>query len=488
MQLNNLKKGITFDDVLLIPNKSDILPSDVATKTRFSKSIELNIPLCSAAMDTVTTAPLAIAIAQEGGIGIIHKNLSIHEQALEVEKVKRSENGIIYDPVILDSSSAVKIAVDLMQQHQISGVPIVDDGELVGILTNRDLRFEKELSRPISEIMTSKNLVTAPIGTTLEDAKVTMQKHKIEKLLIVDNNNKLSGLITIKDIMKVIKYPHASKDEKGRLRVGAAIGVNEIDKERATTLVKANVDALVVDTAHGHSRGVIEMVKYLKATYTIDIIAGNIATGTAAQELIDAGVDALKVGIGPGSICTTRIISGVGVPQITAINDVALIAEKYKVPVIADGGIKQSGDIPKAIAAGASSVMIGSLFSGTTESPGEVIFFHGRSFKKYRGMGSLGAMVVGSKDRYFQSKINSTKKLVPEGVEGKVPYKGDLAPFIYQLVGGLRASMGYTGSENIEQLRKDASFIKISSSGLKESHPHDISITDESPNYWREEL
>jgi len=487
MNIENLRNGITFDDVLLIPNKSNILPGDVETKTRFSKNIELNIPLCSAAMDTVTTAPLAIAIAQEGGIGIIHKNLSIHEQALEVEKVKRSENGIIYDPVILDSSSSVEIAVNLMQQHQISGVPIVDAGELVGILTNRDLRFERDLSRPVSEIMTSKNLVTAPIGTTLEDAKVTMQKHKIEKLLIVDSNNKLSGLITIKDIMKVIKFPHASKDDKGRLRVGAAIGVNEVDKERAETLVKANVDAIVVDTAHGHSKGVIEMVKYLKANYSIDIIAGNIATGSAAQELIDAGVDALKVGIGPGSICTTRIVSGVGVPQITAINDVALVAEKYNVPVIGDGGIKQSGDIPKAIAAGASTVMIGSLFSGTTESPGEVIFSHGRSFKKYRGMGSLGAMVVGSKDRYFQSKISSTKKLVPEGVEGKVPYKGNLAPFIYQLVGGLRAAMGYTGSENIEQLRKEASFIKISSSGLKESHPHDISITDESPNYWRED-
>lgn len=479
--------GVTFDDVLLVPQESNILPAQVETSTRLSRNIELHIPIVSAAMDTVTTAPLAIALAQEGGIGIIHKNLSIEKQALEVEKVKRSENGVINDPVTLSSNTLVKDAVETMKQHQISGVPIVDQGELVGILTNRDLRFEMDVNRPVSEIMTSRGLVTAPVGTTLDQAKVIMQKHKIEKLLIVDDPGKLAGLITIKDIVKLMQFPNACKDNKGRLRVGAAVGVSDSEKERAAALIEANVDTLVVDTAHGHSAGVLSMVRFLKSRYPVDIIAGNIATTEAAAALIDAGVDAIKVGIGPGSICTTRIIAGVGVPQITAIQNAAKVAHKAGVPIIADGGVKYSGDIAKAIAAGADSVMIGSLFSGTTESPGEIIFFKGRSFKAYRGMGSLGAMVRGSRDRYFQGSVKQSDKLVPEGIEGRVPYKGDLSSFVYQLVGGLRAAMGYTGAGDIPSLQKHARFIRITAAGLKESHPHDIAITRESPNYWLED-
>jgi len=484
MKLKTMKTGITFDDILLVPARSDILPVAVSTETLFSKNIPLNIPICSAAMDTVTTAPLAIALAQEGGIGVIHKNLTVENQALEVEKVKRSENGIITDPVTLSSDTLVKNAVRVMDQYHISGVPIVDQGSLTGILTNRDLRFEKDLNRPIREIMSYENLITAPLGTTLDQAKDIMQKHKIEKLLITDGDGNLAGLITIKDIMKQSRFPDACKDSRGRLRVAAAIGVTEKDKERAAALIQSNVDALVVDTAHGHSSSVIEMVRYLKRTYSIDIVAGNIATAEAAEALIDAGSDAIKVGIGPGSICTTRIVAGVGVPQISAICDAVSVAEKAGIPVIADGGVKYSGDIAKAIAAGASSVMLGSLFSGTTESPGEIIFYKGRSFKSYRGMGSLGAMVKGSRERYFQGKIETKNKLVPEGIEGRVPYKGDIAPFIYQLIGGLRAAMGYTGSQNIERLRKHAELIRITSAGLRESHPHDVTITRESPNYW----
>lgn len=488
MKLENIKTGITFDDVLLVPRESDILPTDVSTRTRFSRNIFLNIPLCSAAMDTVTTAPLAIALAQEGGIGVIHKNMDPRAQALEVEKVKRSENGVINDPVTLTSDTLVRDAVAIMEKNQISGVPIVDDGRLSGILTNRDLRFEKDYSRPVREIMTAGNLITAPQGTTLEQAKDIMQKHKIEKLLITDDAGTLAGLITIKDIMKNSRFPNACKDEKGRLRVAAAVGVTDSEKERAAALVEANVDALVVDTAHGHSRGVIRMVEYLKSRYAIDIIAGNIATTEAAEALIKAGVDAVKVGIGPGSICTTRIVAGVGVPQVSAICAAVAAAARHDIPVIADGGIKYSGDIAKALAAGASTVMIGSLFSGTTESPGEIFFYKGRSFKAYRGMGSMGAMVEGSKDRYFQGNITVSNKLVPEGIEGRVPYKGDIAPFIYQLVGGLRAAMGYTGSPDIETMRREATFIRITAAGLKESHPHDVTITQESPNYWIEEF
>ena len=486
MKLEKMKTGITFDDVLLVPAQSDILPATVKTGTLFTRNIPLNIPICSAAMDTVTTAKLAIALAQEGGIGVIHKNLSIEDQALEVEKVKRSENGIITDPVTLSPDTLVRDAVAVMEQYHISGVPIVDNDNLSGILTNRDLRFEKDLNRPVREIMTKDNLVTAPAGTTLDQAKDIMQKHKIEKLLITDKDGNLAGLITIKDIMKQTRFPNACKDSRGRLRVAAAVGVTDKEKARAAALIESNVDALVVDTAHGHHSGVAEMVRFLKKTYSVDIVAGNIATAAAAKQLIDAGADALKVGIGPGSICTTRIVAGVGVPQITAICDAVSVADRAGIPVIADGGIKYSGDIAKALAAGASSVMLGSLFSGTTESPGELIFYKGRSFKTYRGMGSLGAMVKGSKDRYFQGDTRGKDKLVPEGIEGRVPYKGDLSPFIYQLIGGLKAAMGYTGSADINALRKNAEFIKITSAGLRESHPHDVTITQESPNYWIE--
>ncbi len=475
------KEGLTFDDVLLIPAKSAILPRDVDVSTYLTKKIKLNIPLMSAGMDTVTDSLMAIAMAREGGIGIIHKNMSIEQQALEVDKVKRSEHGVITDPIFLHPSDLVQEALNLMERYRISGVPITVDGKLVGILTNRDLRFEKDYQRTIDEVMTKTNLVTAPVGTTLEHAKEILSNHKIEKLPIVDDNGYLKGLITIKDIEKARQYPNSAKDERGRLRVGAAVGVTVDTMERAEALIKAGVDVIVVDTAHGHSVGVIECIKTLRLHFPhMQLIAGNIATAAATRDLIEAGADAIKVGIGPGSICTTRVVAGIGVPQITAILDCAEEASKSGIPVIADGGIKFSGDIVKALAAGAQVVMIGSLFAGTEESPGEIEIYQGRSFKVYRGMGSIGAMKEGSRDRYFQEK---NQKLVPEGIEGRVPYKGPLSETAYQMVGGLRAGMGYCGSENLEALRTQTKFIRMTAAGLRESHPHDITITKESPNY-----
>nr|WP_176720502.1 IMP dehydrogenase [Desulfuribacillus stibiiarsenatis] len=476
------KEGLTFDDVLLIPAKSEILPRDVSVTTNLTKKIKLNIPLMSAGMDTVTTSKLAIAIAREGGIGIVHKNMSVEQQAEEVDRVKRSESGIITNPIYLQRHNFVYEAEELMSKYRISGIPIVDDEvKLVGIITNRDLRFVKNYNRPIDEVMTKEVLVTAPVGTTLGQAQDILQEHKIEKLPLVDENNKLKGLITIKDIEKARQYPHAAKDESGRLLVGAAVGVSKDLEERVEALVKAHVDCIVIDTAHGHSRGVIETVSRIRGMYPdLNIIAGNVATGAATRELIVAGADAIKVGIGPGSICTTRVIAGIGVPQITAVYDCAKVAKEYGVPIIADGGIKYSGDITKAIAAGANVVMMGSLFAGTDESPGETIIYQGRSYKVYRGMGSIGAMKEGSKDRYFQE---NEQKLVPEGIEGRVPYKGPLADTIYQLVGGLRAGMGYCGTPTIEKLHTDGKFIRITNAGLIESHPHDIHITKEAPNY-----
>lgn len=477
-----LKEGLTFDDVLLIPAKSEILPKETDVSTMLTKKIRLNIPLMSAGMDTVTEARLAIAIAREGGIGIIHKNMSIEAQAMEVDKVKRSEHGVIVDPFYLSPDHIISDAMELMERYRISGVPIVDEkGKLVGILTNRDLRFETDMSRPIREVMTKDNLVTAPVGTDLEEAENILKKYKIEKLPLVDEQGYLKGLITIKDIEKAIQYPNSAKDKSGRLLVGAAVGITQDMMERVAALVDANVDVIVVDTAHGHSKGVLDAVKKIKINYPdIQVIAGNVATADATRDLIEAGADAIKVGIGPGSICTTRVVTGVGVPQITAIYDCAKEADKYGVPVIADGGVKYSGDITKAIAAGARVVMIGSLFAGTEESPGEKEIYQGRSFKVYRGMGSLASMASGSKDRYFQE---DAKKLVPEGVEGRVPYKGPLADTIYQLVGGLRSGMGYCGTPTIEDLRKNGQFIRVTSAGLRESHPHDVQITKEAPNY-----
>jgi len=477
-----LKEGLTFDDVLLIPAKSEILPKETDVSTMLTKKIKLNIPIMSAGMDTVTEARLAIAIAREGGIGIIHKNMSIEAQAMEVDKVKRSEHGVIVDPFHLSPDHVISDAMELMERYRISGVPIVDErGKLVGILTNRDLRFETDMSRPIHEVMTKENLITAPVGTDLEEAENILKRHKIEKLPLVDDNGYLKGLITIKDIEKAIQFPNSAKDRSGRLLVGAAVGVTHDMMDRVKALVDAKVDVIVVDTAHGHSKGVIEAVKKIKINYPdIQVIAGNVATADATRELIEAGADAIKVGIGPGSICTTRVVTGVGVPQITAIYDCAQEADKHGIPVIADGGIKYSGDITKAIAAGARVVMIGSLFAGTEESPGEKEIYQGRSFKVYRGMGSLAAMASGSKDRYFQE---DAKKLVPEGVEGRVPYKGPLADTIFQLVGGLRSGMGYCGTPTIEDLRKNGQFIKVTAAGLRESHPHDVQITKEAPNY-----
>ncbi|AVX30994.1 inosine-5'-monophosphate dehydrogenase [Carboxydocella thermautotrophica] len=476
-----LKEGLTFDDVLLIPAKSEVLPRDVDTSTYLTKNIKLNIPLMSAGMDTVTEARLAIAIAREGGIGVIHKNMSIERQALEVDRVKRSEHGVITDPIYLSPQHPIRDALELMERYRISGVPITLQGKLVGILTNRDLRFVKDYTLPIEDVMTKENLVTAPIGTTLEEAKEILQKHKVEKLPIVDENFMLKGLITIKDIEKARQYPNAAKDQRGRLLVAAAVGVAKDTDERVEALVAAKVDAIVVDTAHGHSRGVIETVKRIRQKYPeLNIIAGNVATAEATRDLIEAGADAIKVGIGPGSICTTRVVAGIGVPQITAIYDCAREAAKYNIPIIADGGIKYSGDITKAIAAGADVVMIGSLFAGTEESPGEMEIYQGRSFKVYRGMGSIGAMKDGSKDRYFQE---NEQKLVPEGIEGRVPYKGPLAETVYQLIGGLRAGMGYCGVRNIQELKTKTKFIRITSAGLRESHPHDVIITKEAPNY-----
>jgi len=474
-------EGITFDDVLLIPAESNLVPSQAQTGTQLTNNISINIPIVSAAMDTVTEAALAIALAQEGGIGIIHKNLSVADQKREVSKVKRSEHGVILDPVTLTPAEPVRRAQELMNEQNVSGIPIVEGKKLVGILTRRDLKFLKDYDVEISSVMTKDNLIKGPADTKLEEAKEILQKHKVEKLLLVNGNGELAGLITMRDIDRVLQYPIAAKDQRGRLRVGAAVGVG--DYERIAALIEAEVDVIVVDTAHGHSQNVIDTVKAIKAKYDIDVIAGNIATAKAAEDLIKAGANGVKVGIGPGAICTTRVISGVGVPQVTAIIDVAAAADKYNIPVIADGGIRQSGDITKAIAAGASSVMLGSLFAGLKESPGQLVIYKGRQFKEYRGMGSLGAMVKGSADRYGQKSSTGKSKLVPEGVEGRVPYRGTLSDFVYQLVGGLRAGMGYCGAKNIEELRKNAKFVRISSASASESHPHDIQITKEAPNY-----
>ena len=474
-------EGITFDDVLLIPAKSDFVPSHAQTNTRLTNNIAINIPIVSAAMDTVTEAALAIALAQEGGIGIIHKNLSVQAQRREVVKVKRSENGVILDPVTLSPDEPVRRARELMDEQNISGIPIVDGKKLVGILTSRDLKFLKDYDVKISSVMTKENLVTGPADTTLEQAKEILRKHKVEKLLLVSEKGELAGLITMRDIDRVQQYPFAARDKRGRLRVGAAVGVQ--DYERIQELISAELDVIVVDTAHGHSQNVLDTIKKIKSKYDIDVIAGNIATAAAAEDLIAAGANAVKVGIGPGAICTTRIISGVGVPQISAIINCARVADSHNIPVIADGGITQSGDITKAIAAGASSVMLGSLFAGLEESPGQLIIYKGRQFKEYRGMGSLGAMVKGSAERYGQKSSAGTDKLVPEGVEGRVPYRGTLGDFVYQLVGGLRAGMGYCGARNIEELRKNGRFVRVSAASVSESHPHDIQITKEAPNY-----
>nr|WP_239565576.1 IMP dehydrogenase [Brevibacillus fulvus] len=473
---------MTFDDVLLVPAKSEILPRDVDVTTKLSENVKLNIPLISAGMDTVTESALAIAMARQGGIGVIHKNMTIEQQASEVDRVKRSESGVITNPFSLSPDHTVADADALMGKYRISGVPIVDENnKLVGILTNRDLRFVHDFSTPITQVMTKDNLVTASVGTTLQQAEEILQKHKIEKLPLVDEQNVLKGLITIKDIEKAIQYPNAAKDKQGRLLCGAAVGVTTDTLDRAAALVEAGVDLLVVDTAHGHHVNVSQMVKKLRSLYPdLTIVAGNVATGEATRDLIEAGASVVKVGIGPGSICTTRVVAGIGVPQITAINDCARVAQQYGVPVIADGGIKYSGDLTKAIGAGASAIMIGSLFAGTEESPGEFEIFQGRRFKVYRGMGSIGAMKAGSKDRYFQE---NAQKLVPEGIEGRVPYKGPLADVVFQLVGGLRAGMGYCGTKTIEELINNSQFIRITGAGLRESHPHDVQITKEAPNY-----
>lgn len=481
MDKNIIVDGITFDDVLLVPAKSDFVPSQAQTSTQLTNNITINIPIVSAAMDTVTEAALAIALAQEGGVGIIHKNLSVEEQKREVAKVKRSEHGVILDPVTLSPGQAVRRAQELMNEQNVSGIPIVEGKKLVGILTRRDLKFLKDYDVEINSVMTKDNLITGPAGTSLEQAKEILQKHKIEKLLLVNGKGELAGLITMRDIDRVQQYPLAARDKRGSLRAGAAVGVQ--DYKRIAALIEAEVDVIVVDTAHGHSQNVIDTVKKIKDKYGIDVVAGNIATAEAAEDLISAGANAIKVGIGPGAICTTRVISGVGVPQVSAIINCSKVADKHNIPVIADGGIRHSGDITKAIAAGASSVMIGSLFAGLKESPGQLVIYKGRQFKEYRGMGSLGAMVKGSAERYGQKKTTETSKLVPEGVEGRVPYRGNLSDFVYQLVGGLRAGMGYCGARSIEQLRKDSRFTRISAASVSESHPHDIQITKEAPNY-----
>ena len=485
MITSDIYEGLTFDDVLLIPDRSDVLPHETDTATQFTRNIRLQIPLCSAAMDTVTEASLAIALAQQGGIGVIHKNMSIERQAEEVDKVKRSESGMIVDPVTIRPDRPVREALQVMERFHISGVPVVDEtGHLVGIITNRDLRFETRFDIPVAEVMTKQPLVTVPVGTTLDQAKAVLQKHRIEKLLVVDDDKHIKGLITVKDIQKAIKYPSAAKDNLGRLRVAAAIGATGDYQERADELVKARVDCLVVDTAHGHSSRVINAVREIKRRHPeTDLIAGNVGTTAGAQELMDAGVDAIKVGIGPGSICTTRVVTGAGVPQITAISSCVQAARSKGIPVISDGGVKFSGDVAKAIAAGADVVMIGSLFAGTEEAPGEVILFQGRSFKSYRGMGSIGAMREGSRDRYAQDMTASESKLVPEGIEGRVPYKGTLADMVTQLVGGLRSGMGYTGCRTITEFQEKTRFLRITSAGLKESHVHDVIITKEAPNY-----
>lgn len=482
-------QGLTFDDVLLLPTESAVMPAEVDLTTDFTRNIRLNIPLVSSPMDTVTEARLAIALAQEGGIGIIHRNLSIALQAEEVDKVKRSESGMILDPITLSPTSPLNEALQLMEKYHISGVPVTADGQpggkLVGILTNRDIRFEEEAVRPISELMTSKNLVTVPVGTTLDEAKKILHQHRIEKLPIVDDDGNLKGLITVKDIQKRIKYPNAAKDSLGRLRVGAAIGVSRDMLERVAELVRHNVDVLVMDSSHGHAKAVQKAVATIKEKFPqVALVAGNIATGAGAEALIKAGADAVRVGVGPGSICTTRIVTGIGVPQLTAIMEAADIGAKYGVPIIADGGIKYSGDITKALAAGASSVMIGSLFAGVAESPGEVVLFKGENFKEYRGMGSIGAMKAGegARERYHQDSVKDSVKLVPEGIEGRVPYRGTLSSMIFQLIGGLRSGMGYVGAHNLSELQK-ANFVRITSASLRESHAHDVVITKEAPNY-----
>jgi len=476
------KEGLTFDDVLLVPRKSEILPRSVNVSVRLSDAVKLNIPLISAGMDTVTESALAIAIAREGGVGIIHKNMTIAQQAEEVDRVKRSESGVITNPFSLTPDHHVYDAEELMGKYRISGVPIVDENKkLVGILTNRDLRFVHDYSIKISEVMTREELVTAPVGTTLQEAEILLQQHKIEKLPLVDEDNTLKGLITIKDIEKAIQFPNAAKDSHGRLLCGAAVGVSKDTMERTAALVESGIDVLVVDSAHGHSLNIINTVRDIRNAYPeLTIIAGNVATGEATRDLIEAGASVIKVGIGPGSICTTRVIAGIGVPQITAIYDCANVAREYNVPIIADGGIKYSGDITKAIAAGASAIMIGSLFAGTAESPGETEIFQGRSYKVYRGMGSLAAMKAGSKDRYFQE---NESKLVPEGIEGRVAYKGPLADTVHQLIGGLRSGMGYCGTATLQELTNDTQFVRITGAGLRESHPHDVQITKEAPNY-----
>ncbi len=476
-----VKEGLTFDDVLLIPQASSVLPNDVSLKTQLTDKIKLNLPLVSAAMDTVTESRMAIAMAREGGMGFIHKNMSVEEQASHVDKVKRSEHGVITDPFFLAPDNLVKDAVALMEKYRISGVPITKEGKLVGILTNRDLRFESNFDQPISNIMTKDNLVTAPVGTSLAEAQKILGKHRIEKLPIVDEKGYLKGLITIKDIEKSIQYPNSARDEKGRLLVGAAVGVAGGTMERIAALIEARVDVITIDTAHGHSAGVIKRVEEIRAKFPdITLVAGNVATASATEALIKAGADVVKVGIGPGSICTTRVVAGIGVPQLTAIMDCAEMADKLGKRIIADGGIKYSGDFVKALAAGGSAVMVGSLLAGTLESPGEVELYQGRSYKVYRGMGSLGAMAAGSSDRYFQE---GTKKFVPEGVEGRVPYRGSVAEVVYQMKGGLRSGMGYCGKATVEDLRTNSEFIRITNASLVESHPHDISISKEAPNY-----
>lgn len=485
MLQDNIPTGLTFDDVLLLPAQSEILPRETDISTLLTRNIKINIPIVSAAMDTVTDANLAISMAREGGIGIIHRAMSPERQASEVDKVKKSESGMILDPITIPPDSLISEALSLMKKYRISGIPVTEGRKLIGILTNRDLRFETNFSKRVSQVMTRKNLITAPVGRTLDEAQKILHKYKIEKLPIVDKDNNLKGLITIKDIEKRKKYPNACKDSVGRLRVGGAIGTVENAVHRAELLVKAGADVIVIDTAHGHTSSVITTIKTLKKRLHIDVIAGNIATEEGAEDLIKAGADGIKVGIGPGSICTTRIISGTGVPQITAIKNCYSVSRKYGVPIIADGGIKYSGDVTKALAAGAHSVMIGSLFAGTDESPGEIVLYQGRSYKVYRGMGSLGAMEQGSKDRYMQAGIELLK-LVPEGVEGRVPYKGPLSQSVNQLIGGLRSGMGYCGCRNLEELREKAKFIQITSAGLRESHVHDVIITKEAPNYRTE--
>jgi IMP dehydrogenase len=479
-----ISESLTFDDVLLVPAESSILPRDVEVSTALTRAIRLNIPLLSAAMDTVTETQMAIAMAREGGIGIIHRNMPISAQAAEVDKVKKSESGMIVDPITVDPDQKIYEALEIMRKYRISGVPVTRRGKLMGILTNRDLRFETQLDQPISAVMTKENLVTAPVGITLEDSKRLLHKNRIEKLLVVDEQNNLKGLITIKDIEKTIKFPSSSKDQLGRLRVGAAVGPSADREARVEALLRAGADVIVIDTAHGHSRNVMEAVRSTKSLFPeCQLVAGNVATAEGTEALIRAGADAVKIGVGPGSICTTRVVAGVGVPQITAIFECARVAQKHGIPIISDGGIKFSGDITKALAAGADSVMIGSLFAGTDESPGEMVLYQGRSYKMYRGMGSIEAMKEGSKDRYGQDDVESELKLVPEGIEGRVPYKGPISSSIYQLLGGLRAGMGYLGCRTLAELKEKSAFTRITSAGLRESHVHDVFVTKEAPNY-----